>query len=163
MNDQVLVSELHGSADLAKKLEALQRVQTVKVAIAIDCLAFNVLHNKIRETIVRSATVKQPGDVWVFKLGKDLTFHYEPAQDCVSIHAPIHELNGNFFTILVVGSHRQKYGPHSTTANLAEDFVRPNALSDTFVMVSAFNLINSSNHPCIHDSRRNEKRTCVVV
>jgi len=122
MNDQVLVSELHRRTDLAKELEALQRVQTVMVAVAIDCLAFNVLHNKIRETILRSATVKQPGNVWVLEIGKDLTLHYESAEDFVSIHAPVYELDGDLFTILVVGSHREKDCPHSTTTNLAEDF-----------------------------------------
>jgi len=88
MNDQVLVSELHRRTDLAKELEALQRVQTVMVAVAIDCLAFNVLHNKIRETILRSATVKQPGNVWVLEIGKDLTLHYESAEDFCQYPCP---------------------------------------------------------------------------
>ncbi len=76
------------------------------VTIVDDCFAFHVLHNKIRKTIEGGATVKQPGNVWVFEVGKDLTLHYEPPQYCVGIHALVHNLDGDLFAILVVGSHR---------------------------------------------------------
>ncbi len=122
-----------------------------------DCFAFDVFHNKIGKSIDGGATVKQPGNVWMFEVGENLTLHHEATQNCVGVHAPVDELDGHLLAVLLIGPHREKNGSHSAVTNFAKDLVGADTLSDTVVIATALNLIESRNHSCVHNRRRGEK------
>ncbi len=151
------MSVLQGSADLTKEDQTLSNGELVSFTVFIDGLAFHILHDKIGKTIVSGPAFKQPGNVCVFEVGKNLTLHHEAMQNCVGVHAPVDEFDGHLFAILIIGPHCEKNSPHPAMTNFAKDLIGANTLSDTIVTVTDFNIIESRNHAFIHDRWREKK------
>ena len=59
-------------ADDAKELEALAHRQVATVAVAVERLALDVLHDEVGQPVVGGAAVEQPGDVGMLEAGQDL-------------------------------------------------------------------------------------------
>jgi hypothetical protein len=59
----MLVGVFYGRAYGGEQLDALHNRQKTLVAVAIDRLALNVIHDEIRQSLGRRATVEQMGDI----------------------------------------------------------------------------------------------------
>ena len=65
MHDQGLVCGVDGVADAREELQSLLDADLVLGAIRVDRLAFDILHDEIRATVIRSAAIEQASDARV--------------------------------------------------------------------------------------------------
>ena len=107
--------EVDRRADGLEQLQALRERQAVLVAVAVDRLPLDVLHQEERQAVLRAAAVEQSGDVRVVDVSEDLTFGAESTQDLVGGHPRPDDLCGDPPLELAVGAGGQVDGAHSAT------------------------------------------------
>ena len=76
-----------------KELESFGDVQLMRVAVVVQRLPFDKLHDEVRQAVVSGAAVEQAGDVWMIERGEDLSLFAEAAQDEVGVHAALDQLD----------------------------------------------------------------------
>ena len=79
--DQVLMSVGDGAANLTEKLEPFADRKLTLFRVVIDPLACDVLHDEIRQPVLRSSAVEQASNVRVVERSKNLAFMLETAED----------------------------------------------------------------------------------
>ena len=79
VNDEIPVRILHRVANPAHELEPLADGQPPGITIGIDWLAFDVLHDEVRHTVVGGTTVQQLRDTGVRQVREDLSLDLEAA------------------------------------------------------------------------------------
>ena len=72
MNDQILMRVLDGGADVDEQLESLAQVEPALVAVLIERLALDVLHDQVWLAIVRLAGIDQSRDVRMIQARENL-------------------------------------------------------------------------------------------
>ena len=72
MDDQVLMRVLDGGADVDEQLEPLAEVELSLIAVLIERLAFDVLHDQVRLAILRLACIDQARDVRMIEARENL-------------------------------------------------------------------------------------------
>ena len=130
VDDQVLVGEVDRRADLPEELAAARWVGSFRVvAILVDRLPLDVLHDEVGAAVLGGAAVEQLGDVRVVEVGEDLALGAEAADDLVRVHAAPDELEGDLLLELLVGPLRQVDRAHAAPAELAHHPVGADALA----------------------------------
>ena len=107
VDDQVLVGEVDGRADLPEELQALAHRQLPVVAVLVDRPPLDVLHDEVGAAVLGGAAVEQLGDVRMVEVGEDLALGAEAADDLVGVHAAPDELDRDPLLELLVGPLRQ--------------------------------------------------------
>ena len=67
-------------------------LRLMRIAVAIERLAFDVLHDEVRQAVIGGAAVEQACDVWMIEGSEYLSFLAKAAQDKVGIHAALDQL-----------------------------------------------------------------------
>src|SRR5262249_7421579 len=124
VNDKILVRIMNCRADHAKKLEPLDCRTPAGITIFVNRLAFDVLHNEVRQSVVGGSAVEQPGDVWMFQVGKYLTLVSEAGDDEIGIKPALDQLDGHLLVIMIVVPNRAIDCAHSAAADLFHNLVR---------------------------------------
>jgi len=75
------VGDLNRGANLAKELQPFRYRQLLLVAVLVDRLSLDVLHDQERPSVLGRATVVELGDVWMVDRGQDLPLVAEPADE----------------------------------------------------------------------------------
>jgi hypothetical protein len=129
VNDLFLMRIMHGGGDGAEQLKPLQRRQLVRVAEYVDRKAFDIIHDEVRKAVFGGAAIQECGYIRVVEVGQNLPLMAEAAENGVSIHSALDELDRNLLLILSVCSDRQVDGSHATVPDLSQDLIRPDTIS----------------------------------
>jgi hypothetical protein len=95
VNDRLLVGVLNSVADLAEQLEALNGREPLFLAVAIHRNAGHVLHDEVRPTLGRRASVEDLGDPRVVHQSEGLPLGLEARHDLPAVHARLDDLQGH--------------------------------------------------------------------
>src|SRR6185295_10046506 len=109
------------------------------VAVTIKRLAFNVLHNEVRQAVVSCAAIEQARDKPMVERRKYLAFLAKAPQDKVCIHATLHQLDRNAQSEFVVDTQRFINSAHAAPPNLALDAIGTQPAPDHRVLVVVVN------------------------
>ena len=92
VDHHVLVRELHGVADLPEQRDALAQAVAVVVAVGVDRLAVDELHDEVGQAVLGAAGIQQAGDGLVLaEHGQDLHLRAEAPEQVARGHgAPQH-------------------------------------------------------------------------
>ena len=104
--------------------------QAVAIAIEIDWLAFDVLHDDVRRAIGRHSTVQQLGDVRMIERGKDLTFDFETPSHMLRCEPSLDQLDRDQLLELMVGALCQDHFAHASRAQRLDDAIGTQHLSN---------------------------------
>ena len=74
------------------------------ITVVRDRFAFDQLHRKERKSIFRCAAVEQASDIRMLQTGKNLAFIFEASDYETRILAGPDDLQGNLFSVLIVGT-----------------------------------------------------------
>src|SRR4029450_945199 len=97
---------VNGVADRPKQFQSFSNVELVVIAIGVEGLTLDELHDEVGEAIVGWATGEQSGNGRVVKPCEYLPLFAEPTKDEVGIHSPLHKFNCGSFVKLVIGTRR---------------------------------------------------------
>ncbi len=125
--DIAAVGILDRRADLPEQGHALADPKLMLVAKGIDGRSFDILHDEVRNALLRCASVENARDVGVIKCGKDFPFLVKPRKHPGGYHLGPGQLDGYALTKYVVGSGGQIDGAHAAGAYLAKYFVSADA------------------------------------
>ncbi|MCG3159888.1 MAG: hypothetical protein JMDDDDMK_00913 [Acidobacteria bacterium] len=103
MNDQILVSELNGGANLTEESQSFVDRELIGFAILRNRLALDELHHEVRQPVFGLAAVNQPRDVRMFEPGQDAPFARETVADENGVHSAFDDLDGDLLLELLVG------------------------------------------------------------
>ena len=93
VDEQPLVRVVDRGADVAEEREARRDVESVPAAVLQDVDAVDVLHDEVREPVVRRADVEQARDVRVVERRQDPALGAEAAQHVFGVEPASHELD----------------------------------------------------------------------
>src|SRR5262245_65804585 len=113
--------KLHRRADFQKQLQSLTSRQLLREGKSGHRCADDVIHDEIGQTIVGCACIEKPGDIWMIKLGQDLAFRSETAQDLSGVAASIQYLDGDWFLKLTISARRKENCTHPASATIRDD------------------------------------------
>ncbi len=130
MHDELLVRVTHCRADLQEELHAIAHVQPPRLAVAVDGVARDQLHDHIRDAGVGGATIQQTRDIAMIEPREDLPLSPEALLGERAAHIGPHELDGDFGLVLVVIAHRFEHVTHTACAEHTHDTISADALSD---------------------------------
>ena len=129
MHDQVLVRVVDGRAHGADQRDAFFGRESPAVAVGVDRLAVDVLHDEVGRAVRRAPAVEQPRDVRVLQRRQDLPLHAQPALHLAREHAAADQLDRDLLLVLLVGALGEIHIAHAAGAELAHDPVRTQALA----------------------------------
>ena len=107
-----------GTADLAEELDPLADRQLLVLAVAVDRLAVDQLHDQVRQAVCGGAAVEDLGDPGMIQCGEDLPLDAQPPPSLVVQGAGDDELDGDLAVEGLVVAHRSVDGTHPTFADL---------------------------------------------
>ena len=114
VNHQTLVSVSNRVDYAAKQFDALADVQLVFVAPAMDWLAVDVLHYKVRPTFLRHAGIEKSGNIRMIERSQNFALLLEPGDDEGGISRGQDQFYGNLPVECFVGSFGKINGGHKT-------------------------------------------------
>ena len=129
VDDPVLVRELHRPADLHKQAQPFAGRQAVGIAIAVDGLAIDVLHDEVGAAVFRRAAVEQARNIGMLEAGEDFPLGAKAAQDVISVEPAAQQLDRHLLAELSSAAHRQVHAAHSAPAEFPDDPVIPDQLT----------------------------------
>ena len=100
-----------------------------RIAVTIDGLARDELHDDVGKPLRRGATIEQPRDVAMIERRKDLTFVLEALFGEWVAHVGAHELDGDFGAVLIVIAHGLVDVAHATGADDFDQAIRADAFA----------------------------------
>ena len=103
------------------------------IAVPIDRLTFNQLHDQIRLAVgwlVGRSAVKQPGDIGVSKIGQRLPLAAKAVKDVVGGYPASDHLKGDVAVERPVGPDRAVHRAHPARGDHVDQPIRPNPLAD---------------------------------
>jgi len=130
MHDEVLVREVDGAEDDAKKLDALADGELARGAVLVDGLAFDVLGDEVGNAVIGLAGVEQLDDGGVIEDGEGLALVLEAAEDVVVKETGANELEGDTLAEFAIGALGEVDGAHAAAADLAKDLVGADAAAE---------------------------------
>src|SRR5580700_3984678 len=101
----------------------------------MDRLAFDQLHHKVWNPVLRRASVEKAGDVRMIQAGKHLSFILETTMHKLGVLSRPHQLDRNLLAIVIIGAECAVYLSHSTYANFFDNLIGTDPASDTQVRV----------------------------
>jgi hypothetical protein len=96
VDDPLLVSVLHGLADLHEEAQSLRHTRPRRVAVFGDRYALDVLHHEERPAGLGQAAVEHLGDIRMIHHGQRLALGFEPREHLARIHTRLDELERDF-------------------------------------------------------------------
>ncbi len=127
MDDEVLVRVVHGRTCEAKELQAIGDGEPVAIAVDVQRLAVDQLHDEVRKAFGGCAAVKEAGDVWVIEACHDLALHAEAGQVKPGSEVAAHELDGDGLQVVIVGADGTVDDAHAAGADLLDELVGADA------------------------------------
>src|SRR5215204_6563680 len=100
------------------------------IAVAVERLPFDVLHDEIGQAIFSCASVEQTADVWMIECGKYLSLFAEAAQDKVGVHPAFDQFYCCSFAELIIGAGCFVDCSHTTASNFTLDSIRAKTAPD---------------------------------
>src|SRR5205085_5790677 len=97
VDHQVLVGVAHGRADGLKELQSVRNGQLTSIAVQVNRLAFNVLHDEVGQAVAGRAAIQQASDVGVIEHGQDLALTAKSQNDIVGIQSAADDFDGHEF------------------------------------------------------------------
>src|SRR5687768_13626922 len=88
------------------------------IAITVERLPLDVLHHEVGQTVLGGAAVEQAADVRMIECRQDLSFFAKPAEDEVSVHPALDQLDRGCFIKLVIGARCFVHRAHTTASDL---------------------------------------------
>src|SRR5271168_5579497 len=92
-------------------------------------VARHVLHDDIRQPVIRGTTIMKRGDIRMVERRQDLPLIAESRQDGGVVRLEAQKLESDMFAELIVVATRQKNRAHAASAQELLDSVRPQAAS----------------------------------
>ena len=130
VDHRVLVGELDRAQDLIEEQEPRAHVEPPAVAILVDPLSVDVLHDEIWPSVRGSASVQEPGDIGMLtKRSLDVDLGTEPAHDRLAVHAPVDQLDSNAL-LEILDPRRQVDASHAVGADPCDELVGTKPLAD---------------------------------
>src|SRR6266487_929314 len=102
MNYKVAMCVLHRLTDFDEELQSLLDAQLLVVAVLIDDLAMNILHDQIRLSLTSLTGVQQSCDVGMIEVGKNLAFALKAALHIVIKECIRHDLDCHTGRVLAI-------------------------------------------------------------
>jgi hypothetical protein len=116
MHHQVLMRVLHRGTDLAEEVDPGIDSETMAVAVLVDGLPADVLHDEVGPPVVGVAAVQESRDPGVVERGQDLAFGAEPCREVGAVRSVGQDLEGDLLLVDVVGAHRDVHRAHAALA-----------------------------------------------
>jgi hypothetical protein len=126
MDDQILVRVSDRGADTLEQLQALGDRQVPSIAVLVDRLALDELHDEVGQAVVGRPSVEQARDVGVIESGQDLALAAESLDDVVRVQPAPEDLDRDTLLERVVGPRGQINASHPSATDLAQDAVGAN-------------------------------------
>ena len=104
-------------------------LRRARIAIDVDRLAVDVLHDDVRRAVRGRAAVEQPRDVRMVERREDLALELQPALDVARQQPAPHQLDRDLLLELLVGALREEHLAHAAAAEAAHDAIRTDALA----------------------------------
>ncbi len=123
MNHQVLMRELHRRAHLAEELQTRLNAQAPGVAVSVDALALDVLHDQVGTPVFRAGVV-QTRDVGMLESRQDAGFGLEALAHGRRPERTLHDLERHRAVEATVGAFAEVDGAHTAPTDLAEHPIR---------------------------------------
>ncbi len=96
------------------------------IAVFIDRLAFDKLHDEVRQSVISRAAIKQSRNIRVMERGENLPFVSESPHNEFSIHPALDHLERDLFAVLV-GAFGQVNRAHPAAPDFAHNLVMTEA------------------------------------
>src|SRR5262245_58479130 len=103
MDDHILMCVLKCTAHPAKQSDTFSYRQLSNVRILPDGLAFDVLHDEVRQPIFGGSAVQEPGNIGMIKVSENLALVPEPPNYEIIVHPATNKLDRHPFLELIVG------------------------------------------------------------
>ena len=94
MNNPFLVGVLNCIAEVREEFKSRPCVEFVPIAIVIDRVPLDILHDEVGPAFGCRAGLEDAGDAWMTHHCKRLAFGFEACDDLVRIHARLDDLEG---------------------------------------------------------------------
>src|SRR5580704_13136045 len=101
----------------------------------MDRLAFDQLHHKVWNPVLRRASVEKAGDVRMIQARKHLSFILETTKHKLGVLSRPHQLDRDLFAIVIVGAECTVYLAHSAYTNFFDNLIRTDPASNAHVCV----------------------------
>jgi hypothetical protein len=123
VNDQVPVGVLDRRAQLSEELQALRDRMALAIAVPIDGLPLDVLHDEVGTSVLSCATIEKAGDVRVIEAREDLSLPAKARNDLVPVHIRSDDLDRDALLVLLVCPCREVHAPHAPAPELLESLI----------------------------------------
>jgi hypothetical protein len=123
MYHQVLMGVLNSGADVAEQFEALADIEFSLVTPAVNRLAIDQLHDKVRQPLFGTAAVEEPRNIGMIERCQDLALAAKPLQDFTAVLFGVNDFDGHLLAICAIGALRQVDGAHASAPDLPDQFV----------------------------------------
>jgi hypothetical protein len=120
---------VHCGAHDLEQLQALLDVEAARIAVDVDRLAVDILHDDVWCAVGRRAAVEQARDIRMIERRQDLAFELQPALDMPRQQPASHQLDCDLLPELLVGALGQEHLAHAAAAEAAHDAIWPDALA----------------------------------
>src|SRR5690606_35963186 len=117
MNDQVLMCVLNSAADLQEELEPIANIQAMLVAVFVERLTMDVLHDEERLSFCGFSSVDETRDIRMIETCQDLPLRTEALARIAMDRRRVDDLDRNLCGILAIGTLREI---NSACASVAE-------------------------------------------
>jgi hypothetical protein len=130
VHDQVAMCVGDGCTDLQRQAQAGAHIERVRIAIARDRAAFDILEREVRRTVVRDAAVMQLGDMRMDEAREEFAFAQEALAHLGTDEIAAHTLERHALDEIAVLAFGQVDAAHATLAEQAQQAVGTDALAD---------------------------------
>ncbi len=129
MDDKIAMGVLDRCTDGHEEPQPRMDRQSSIVAVVVQGLALDVLHDQIGQAVLGRAAVEQPGDVRVLQVGEDLPLAAQATRSGGIQGALTHQLDGNLFVELLVGALGEKDRAHAAVPDRPEQAIGTEVLA----------------------------------
>jgi len=136
MHYQIAVRVLHGGAYLNEQFQALANEQGAAVAVAVDGLAIDVLHDEIRRSILEIAAVDQTCNRGVIEGGEDVPFAVQAAAQSRMQGRVLQNLDGHRLLVLRLVALAAIHGAHAAVPENRGHAIRADLRADQSILVA---------------------------
>ena len=133
-----LVGVVKGIANRREEFEPFGNAQLMRVAVVIQRLPFDKLHDEVGQAVVSCAAVQETGDVRMIERGQNLALVAKAPQDKVGIHAALDQLDRNALVEFLVDAQRFVDRAHAAAADLALNSISAQAAPDHRIVIVGF-------------------------
>jgi hypothetical protein len=130
VNDQPLVCVLDRRAHLQEQPHPLIDIEVLAIAVRVDRLAGDELHDEVRQPRLGRAAVQQPRDIRMIEAREDLALVAESLHDVRRVVARSDQLDGNLLLVRVIRASCPIDLAHSAGAYQLDQAIRADVPTD---------------------------------